>query len=329
MEHLRFGVRPRVLALWLALFFLVLLHALMSGSAALDWGSVFDLAAEEPGSPSRLLFWEIRFPRVLTALAVGAGLALVGATLQTMLRNPLADPFLLGVSSSAATGAALALAFGWSEGRFPLSIAFALVGLILLDRLSYRGGAFSDHRLLVAGFTLTYLLSAVTGLIIALADSRVSRGLLFWLMGGFSEFDRLSTGLCLLVLVLAGGILAYRADHLDLLAAGDETAHILGLRPHRFRRQLFVLCSLVIGVAVATSGGIGFVGVVIPHLARLYCGVRHRAVLILCALGGGGLTLFADTLARTVIAPKELPVGLITALIGGPYFLWQLNRDRT
>jgi iron complex transport system permease protein len=299
---------------------------LASGSGQIDWAALF--GAETGGETSRLLFWQIRFPRVLTAAAVGAALAVVGAVLQTLLRNPLADPFLIGVSSASATGTVLALAAGWNDGRFLSSAVAALLTLLFLDTVAFRHHRFSDHHLLVAGVAMTYLFSAITGLVVALSDPETTRGLLFWLMGGFSDHEPVGTWLSLIVLMLACVQLGRRAGDLDLLAAGDETSHVLGLRPHRLRRQLFLVCSLLVGVAVATAGGIGFVGVLVPHLARLTCGVSHRPVLFLSAVGGAALTVASDTLARTVLSPQEIPVGLITALLGAPFFLYQLQKGR-
>ena len=275
-----------------------------------------------------MLFWQLRFPRVLTAAAVGAALAVVGTVLQTMLRNPLADPFLIGVSSASATGAVLALALGFEYGRFAWAGVAALATLLFLDRVAYRQQRFSDHHLLVAGVALTYLFAAVTGLVIALADPSTTRGLMFWLMGGFADLEPLGTWLSVLGLGLSVALLARHCRELDILAAGDETAHVLGVRPHALRRKLFFVCSALVGIVVATAGGIGFVGVLVPHLARLFCGVRHRDVLFLSALGGATLTMLADTFARTLLSPQEIPVGLVTALLGAPFFLFQLHRGR-
>jgi iron complex transport system permease protein len=305
---------------------LALAVSLASGSAPIAWSSL--LGSDPGGETSRLLFWQLRFPRVLTAAAVGASLAVVGAVLQTLLRNPLADPFLIGVSSASATGTVLALAAGWTDARFGFAAVAALLTLLFLDSVAFRHQRFSDHHLLIAGVALTYLFSAITGLVVALSKPETTRGLLFWLMGGFSDHEPLGTGLSLLVLVAASVFLARRAGDLDLLAAGDETSHVLGLRPHKLRRQLFLVCSLLVGVAVATAGGIGFVGVLVPHLARLSCGVSHRSVLLLSAVGGAALTTASDTVARTILAPQEIPVGLITALLGAPFFLYQLHRGR-
>ncbi len=300
--------------------------ALVCGSGEILWKDL--LPGAELDAPSRALFWQLRFPRVLTAAAVGGALAVVGAVLQTMLRNPLADPFLIGVSSASATGTVLALAAGISQGRFALSAMAALGTLIFLDSVAYRQHRFSDHHLLVAGVALTYLFSALTGLVIALSDPQTTRGLMFWLMGGFSDHEPWGTWLSMATLLVCTALLMRRGRELDILAAGDETAHVLGVRPHQLRRTLFLLCSLMVGIAVATAGGIGFVGVLVPHIARLYCGINHQALLLLSAVGGATLTVAADTLARTAMAPQEIPVGLITALLGAPFFLLQLQRGR-
>ena len=308
--------------MWAAVFGLSFLLALAVGSGDISWSDLF--LVED--SLSKSLFWKIRLPRALSAAAVGSGLALVGAVLQSSLRNPLADPFLLGVSSAAAVGAVVALAFGWPEMRFGFSIACALACLFVLDRVAYRGGVFSTHSLLLAGVAVTYLLSAMTGVVVVLADPTKTRGLMFWLMGGFSKLDPVSTILCTLAVGCSAAYLTTIHGRLDTLALGDESAHILGLRPNRLRRILFFVCALIVGLTVATAGGIGFVGILVPHIARLFCGVSHRILLPLCVFGGGSLTLLADTFARTVISPREIPVGLLTALMGAPFFLHQLRK---
>ncbi len=310
------------LLLWTVLFVFSLGLSLWVGAGDVVWSEVFTFQSGLSSS----LFWKLRFPRVLAAGAVGAGLALVGAVLQSSLRNPLADPFLLGVSSASAAGAVAALALGLTSGRFGLSVGAALACLLCLDGLAYRRGVFSNHILLIGGVAITYLLSALTGLIVALADGTKTRGLLFWLMGGFSSLEPLAAALCVASLIFTGGYLLKHAKELDILATGDESAHVLGLRPDGFRRKLFLICSLMVGVCVATAGGIGFVGLLVPHLARIFCGVTHKQLLPLCVLGGATLTIVADLVARTVVAPREIPVGLLTALLGAPFFLYQLRK---
>lgn len=312
----------RLLLVWSFLFLLALGISLYLGSGDIRWGELF---ADGPNL-SKTLFWQLRLPRALAAAVVGGALALVGAVLQSSLRNPLADPFLLGVSSAAATGAVLALASGFPELRFLLSIAASLLCLFFLDALAFRKGSFSNHNLLLGGVAVTYLLSALTAAIVILADPGKTRGLIFWLMGGFSATEPLASSLTCAGLAAACGYFLLRARDLDLLALGDESAHVLGLRPARFRRALFVACAALVGLTVATAGGIGFVGILVPHIARRFCGVSHRELLPLCLLGGAILTLGSDTLARVAFAPREVPVGLITALLGSPFFLFQLRR---
>lgn len=315
---------PRRYLPWLLSFALAMLAALAFGSGEIVWSELL------PGGTgaSEAIFWQLRFPRVLTAAAVGGTLAVVGAILQTMLRNPLADPFLIGVSSASATGTVLALAAGLGQGRFVTSAMAAFGTLVFLDSVAYRRHRFSDHHLLVAGVAMTYLFSAITGLVIALSDPQTTRGLMFWLMGGFSDLEPWAAWLSAGVMLVCTSSLLRRGSELDILAAGDETAHVLGVRPHALRRELFLICSLMVGIAVATAGGIGFVGVLVPHIARLVCGISHRAILLLSALGGATLTVLADTFARTAMAPQEIPVGLITALLGAPFFLYQLHCGR-
>jgi ABC-type Fe3+-siderophore transport system permease subunit len=316
------GHSASVMWSWFALFSFALILALAVGSGRIEWA---DLFTAEPNL-GKSLFWNLRFPRALAAATVGGGLAVVGAVLQSSLRNPMADPFLLGVSSASATGAVIVLALGWESARFGSSVLAALMCLVLLDRLAYQRGVFSNHTLLIAGVALTYLLAAITGLVVTLSDPSKTRGLMFWLMGGFSSLDPVSTGICSVVLVLSSLYLYSISNDLDVLASGDEAAHVLGVRPNLLRRRLFLVSSLVVGVSVATAGGIGFVGILVPHLARMFCGVSHRQLLPLCLLGGATLTLLADTFSRTVIAPREIPVGLITALLGAPFFLHQLRK---
>lgn len=314
------------LVLWGGVFVLSTVVALAVGGSP-DWGAVFGLGSDNPVAFA--LFWKIRVPRVVTALAVGGGLAVVGAVLQSLLRNPLADPFLLGISSASAFGAVLALAAGWPDLRFAVSVGIALLALIFLDRLAFRKGVFSDHHLLIAGVAITYLFAALTGLVIAMADAQKTRGLIFWIMGGFSDLDNLATLLCVVTLLVIAAYLLSKSHQLDVLASGDESAHVLGVRPASLRRRLFFVCSMMVGLTVATAGGIGFVGVLVPHTARLFCGVSHRQVLVLSLLGGGALTVFSDTIARSVFSPREIPVGLITALIGAPFFLHYLSSGRS
>ncbi|MFI7044522.1 FecCD family ABC transporter permease [Streptosporangium sandarakinum] len=277
------------------------------------------------------IVWEFRLPRALLALLVGAGLAVVGAVLQALVRNPLADPFLLGISSGASFGAVLVLILGASVlGGLSLSAAaFAgsLLSLALVYVLAQRSGRLSPSRLVLAGVALAYLFQAAYSFVLQLAQSgRAAQQVLFWLMGslGGARWHMLP----LPAVVLAAGVTYLLLQHrpLNALAAGEETAVSLGVNVHRFRLTLFVLTSLLVGVLVATSGAIAFVGLIVPHAARLLVGADHRRVLPVAALLGAVFLQLVDIAARTVNAPQELALSIVTALFGVPFFLWLLRR---
>ncbi|SES93788.1 FecCD family ABC transporter permease [Nonomuraea wenchangensis] len=300
------------------------------------WGIVADRLV--PGAVPRTwtpvqeqIIWEFRLPRALLALLVGAGLAVVGAVLQALVRNPLADPFLLGVSSGASFGAVLVLILGASAlGGLSLSAAaFAgsLLALGLVYVLAQRAGRLTPSRLVLAGVALAYLFQAAYSFVLQLAQSgRAAQQVLFWLMGslGGARWHLLP----LPAVVLAVGVAYLLTQHrpLNALAAGEETAVSLGVNVSRFRLTLFVLTSLLVGVMVATSGAIAFVGLIVPHAARLLVGADHRRVLPVTALLGAVFLQLVDIAARTVNAPQELALSIVTALFGVPFFLWLLRR---
>ncbi|WP_329430483.1 iron ABC transporter permease [Streptosporangium sp. NBC_01495] len=303
------------------------------------WGIVADRlipGALSNGMPTwtpvqEQIVWEFRLPRALLALLVGAGLAVVGAVLQALVRNPLADPFLLGVSSGASFGAVLVLVLGASAlGGLSLSAAaFAgsLLALALVYALAQRSGRLTPSRLVLAGVALAYLFQAAYSFVLQLAQSgRAAQQVLFWLMGslGGARWHMLP----LPAVVLAAGVAYLLLQHrpLNAIAAGEETAISLGVNVHRFRLTLFVLTSLLVGVMVATSGAIAFVGLIVPHAARLMVGADHRRVLPVTALLGAVFLQLVDIAARTVNAPQELALSIVTALFGVPCFLWLLRR---
>jgi len=278
------------------------------------------------------IVWQIRLPRVLLAAVVGAGLAVVGATLQAVVRNPLADPFILGGSSGASVGAVLVLIAGLSAfGIYSLSVA-AFLGatgaLVLVFVLAGgAGGAVSPVRLILSGVAVSYALSAVTSFLIFRAeDSEQIRSVLFWMLGslGGARWEYLTAPAA--VLLLGSVYLVLRARELNALLVGEESAATLGVDTSRFRRELLVLTGLLTGAMVAVSGAIGFVGLMMPHVVRLLVGSDHRRVLPVCVLLGGIFLVWVDVLARTVVAPEELPVGVVTSLIGAPFFVWLMRR---
>lgn len=281
------------------------------------------------------IVWDVRLPRVLLGAAVGAGLALCGATLQAMVRNMLADPYLLGINSGASSGAAAMILFGvgLGLGEHALSVsAFigALAASLMVFLVARAAGRVTSLRLLLAGVAIGYALTAVTSfLVFASGSAEGARSVMFWLLGSLA-LARWGGPLAVVavVVVLTGVLLTLWGRRLDALAIGDETSHILGISPARFRTQLLVVVSLCIGVVVAASGSIGFVGLVIPHLARRLVGAAHSWAVPVSALLGAIFLVWADLLARTLMAPQELPIGIITAIVGAPFLLYLIRRMR-
>ncbi|MFC7930335.1 FecCD family ABC transporter permease [Streptomyces cinereoruber] len=310
------------------------LASLALGSVRVPPGQVIDALTGRAGpSPYRTIVLDVRLPRLLLGVVVGAGLAVVGTVLQALVRNRLADPFLLGISSGASAGAVLVLVVGIGGGitttlALPAgAFAGALLSLVLVYGLARRGGTMTGPRLVLAGVAVSYVLSALTTLILAAAGRPEHfREALYWSLGGLGSARWDTLVLPAAVLLLGLGVLLALARPLDLLLVGEEDATVLGLDTARFRAAVFVLVSLVTAVMVAASGAVGFIGLMAPHAARLAVGAPHRRLLPVAALGGALALVLADLGARTLIAPQDLPVGVLTALVGGPFFLWLMRR---
>ncbi|MFV2121081.1 FecCD family ABC transporter permease, partial [Streptomyces sp. Act-28] len=275
---------------------------------------------------------DVRAPRVLLGAVTGAGLAVVGAAMQALVRNPLADPYLLGVSSGASLGAVAVIVFGVSVfGAVSLSVAAfagALVTLVLVYATARSGGRITSVRLVLSGVAFASVLTAVMDVLLLTSDrGNEARAVLAWTLGGLGGVRWSTLWLPGAALLLGIGVLLARARSLNLLLAGEEAAATMGLDVARFRARTFVLLSLVTGVLVAAAGPIGFVGLMTPHIVRLFVGGDHRRVLPAAALGGAVFLVWADIAARTVAAPLEIPVGVLTALCGGPFFLWLMRRS--
>ncbi|MES9510081.1 iron ABC transporter permease [Streptomyces sp. NPDC000609] len=326
---------PVVIGVLTVLLLAAALAGLALGPVRIPPGEVLStvLGGERTGAYPTIV-WEVRLPRVLLGAVVGAGLALSGTVLQALVRNPLADPFLLGASSGASAGAAAVVVLGVGAGAatdvaLPVAaFAGSMAALVGVYAMARRGGTMTTGRLILAGVAIQYVLSAFTSLILVLSSrAEHVREIMFWTLGGLggARWDQLA--LPAVVLGVGAVLLIGLARPLDLLLTGEEGARSLGLDPGRFRGGVFVLVSLIIGVLVAYSGAIGFVGLMIPHAARLIVGASHRRLLPVTALGGAVFLLLADLLARTVAAPREIPAGVVTALVGGPFFLWLLRRS--
>ncbi|MFD1910843.1 FecCD family ABC transporter permease [Halodurantibacterium flavum] len=300
------------------------------------WGVVLDKIA--PGwidpwwSPGRAaIVWDMRLPRVLLAALVGAGLALTGTVLQSVTRNPLADPHLLGISSGAAFGAILALLH---TGMFlgPVTVpllaflgALAAAGLVLAVASFAR--AASADRLVLTGVAVSFIVMALANILIFLGDPRAAHTVIFWMLGGLglAQWSHLIWP----ALVLAGAGLWLRAvsGPLNAMTIGDETAATLGIPAARFRLAVFVVSALVTGVMVAFSGIIGFVGLMVPHIVRLIVGGDTARVIPAAMLAGAVFLIWADIAARTLMRPEDMPIGIVTGLVGGVFFIWLLRRQ--
>ncbi len=301
-----------------------LLLSLLVGSVTIAPGRLWTLLWHPDGSPHAQIVHQLRLPRTLSAFGVGAVLALAGALMQVLLRNPLADPYVLGVSGAAASGVLGAMLLGWPLAwQAPAAFGGALTGILLLFALGHRG-RWEPTRLLLTGVVLAAGWSALIGFILSLSPPVRLPGMLFWLMGDLSDAHRPALPLTLLAAGLVASLLL--APRLNLAIRGDLRAQALGIDLGRLRWQIYLLASLLTAAAVTLAGAVGFVGLVAPHGARLLLGSDHRLLLPGAALAGGALLTLADTAARTLVAPIQLPVGVLTALFGVPLFLYLLGR---
>ena len=304
-----------------------LLISLSVGSTPIAAGDILKYLFHDDGSIADRIVDQLRLPRTLSAFAIGGILALAGALMQVLLRNPLGDPYVLGVSGGASSavlaGMLLGLPVLWLT---PLAFAGALLSMLIVFSLARSDSDHSSARLLLTGVVMAAGWSALISLTLGLSPPMQLPGMLFWLMGDLS--DALSPYPQLLVLGLGLGAALWLAPQLNLALYGLEQASVLGVEPRRLRMQLYFLASLLTAAAVAVAGAIGFVGLITPHIVRLLGASDQRQLLPASVLLGGALLTLADTLARTLISPMQLPVGVLTAVIGVPVFLALLRREK-
>ena len=321
--------RRRVLLILAALAGLALVSvvlALMVGSINIPISEVFPALFGSQDSVSAEVVRRLRLPRALAGFACGGLLALAGALLQVLLRNPLADPYVLGISGGAGVGAILAILLGFGvAGTNGASFVGALGAMFIVFGLAHGDGSWTQTRLLLTGVIVAAGCGAMVALMLSVAPDHKLRGMLFWLMGDLSQAT--DPGLVFGVLIAVLAIALPFARELNLLARGADMAQTLGVQVARLRSGVYIIASLATAAAVTQAGSIGFIGLIVPHLVRLAVGNDQRLLLPASVLAGGSLLLVADTLARTVIAPQQLPVGVLTALIGVPVFLFLLTRD--
>ena len=298
------------------------------GSASID-----PRKAMEGLSPHREILFYVRLPRVLLALLAGGGLALAGVTFQALVRDALADPYTLGVSSGASLGAVLAICLGWRQAaHLPAVTLSAFAGaaltLLLVILIASRGARLSSFTLLLAGITINSISVALILFLHNLADFSQSFAISRWLMGGIEVVEYPSiAALALLIFVIAAYLFA-GARQWNLLAVGEEWAAARGVAVSRLMLGGFLAGSLLTGAITAVTGPIGFIGLIVPHAVRLALGADHRAVIPVSCLTGAAFLAVCDTVARTALAPTEIPVGVITAMLGGPFFIWLLRSRR-
>ncbi|MCP9471186.1 MAG: iron ABC transporter permease [Nitrospira sp.] len=290
---------------------------------------------DEAGGPAGVILFQVRLPRVLMGFLIGCTLAGVGTTLQALLRNPLADPYVLGISSGAALGITLATLLAGSSLLVQASVApvwgvaGGLIALVVIYLMAQSRGRLPVHGLLLAGVVLNAVLTAFMMFITSIMDPVRSAGLIAWLMG--SVIVREWGGLLGIAAYVAIGTawLWSQAPVLNLLTQGEETARSLGIDVEQAKKRLYVVTALLVGAVVSVSGMIGFVGMVVPHMVRMALGADHRLLLPAAALVGGMFLVISDTVARTILAPSEIPVGVVTALVGGPIFLYFLLAQKS
>ena len=279
------------------------------------------------------IIWETRVPRVVTGLFAGAVLAVSGAVLQVVVRNPLADPYTLGLSSGASTGAAfVVLVLGTSSfGLWTLPI-FAFVGALVatLATLLFAGRQPSPAKLILSGLAVGYGFTAITNMLVFSADNpETARSVLFWMLGSLARASWHDATICAIAALFVCVVVAYFGPALDALGGGDEAAQAVGINPNATRIGLLIVVSIGVGIVVSASGGIGFVGLVVPHLVRGLLGRSQRLVTLGCVLLGSGFLVAADSIARVALSPVELPIGVITGSVGAPFLLMLLHKSKT
>lgn len=334
---------PVIFVLLLAAAAVSFVISLTFGSVAYDAINVWDVVAAHIGiipgddvfgSTIDSVVWSLRAPRGLLALIVGAGLALAGVVMQTLVRNPLADPYLLGVSSGASVGATAVITIGvfTSFGLYAISVGAlfgALVATAIVYLITLAQGGLTPLRLILTGVVASSAFSALASFLVFKAqDARAAQGVMFWMLGSVvgAQWDRLL--LPALVVLAAFLILMFMSNPLDAMAAGPDTAAALGVNVERLRQILFFIQALLVGAMVAVAGGIGFVGLVIPHLARIMVGSLHRRLLPIAMVLGAVFMVWVDVIARIAAPPQEIPLGVVTGVLGAPLFLLLMGRGR-
>ena len=320
-----------ILALVLAVSFVL---CLLAGAASYTVDQIIDVFYGRASWGPTYVVREIRIPREICAICVGIGLSISGMAMQAMFRNPMASPSILGLSSGASFGACLALAFGVGSifGGYPvpiMSFIFCFITMFLVYGLATTRFGTPIVLLLLSGIAVSAFFSGLTSFIQYLVEPDVLQGIVFWTMGGFSRcfWNQVYMGCPIILLGVLLIIMCYR--ELNLISLGEEQARSLGVNIRRTRFMLLIGTSLAVGGGVAISGTIGFVGLIIPHICRALCGPNHKYMIPVCIIFGGLFMLLMDTIAKTVMSPLELPVGVLTALLGAPFFIYIMRKKKS
>ncbi len=304
------------------------------GPVSIPTREVLEALMGHGDATTRTIVVGIRLPRTLLGVFVGGGLALAGATFQAILRNPLAEPYILGISGGASVGAVLVLALGLagaSSAALPLAaFAGALLAIVLVFRVATASGRSMDVRvLLLAGVVVAAFFGACVAFIVSISQARTVQSIVLWIMGSLAGAEWRKVAIVAAYTIPSAAVLMALARPLNLLSVGEETARYLGTDVERVKRVALGVASLITAAGVAVAGVIGFVGLVVPHAVRLVSGSDHRSLLPLSFVAGGAFLTLADVVARTVLAPTEVPIGVITAFVGVPLFLFLLRRSLT
>lgn len=341
MNHTRLFDKPHHGLVFMGLFMMVVaIYSLSVGAIETNWAKASAALISEMDPLTEKVVMDIRLPRILLAILVGAALGVAGAALQGLFRNPLADPGLVGVSSGAALAAVSVIVLGgtalsgwvtWA-GYFALPIAAFLGGLVvtlIIYQIATRNGRTDVGLMLLAGIAINAIAGAATGILTYYATDEELRSLTFWSMGSIASASNEDLLMAMIPIILAIGVLPYFAKSLNAFLMGEAVCHHMGYKLKQLKTGVIVLSALAVGSAVAVSGMIGFIGLVAPHLVRLLLGPDHRWLLPGSAIMGAVLVLGSDMVARTILAPAELPIGLVIAAFGGPFFLWLLLQRRS
>ena len=309
------------------------ISSLFIGSSAIAFKTAIAIILEGRGTPEYSILFDVRLPRILLGCAVGGALSLAGVILQGMFRNPLVEPYTLGISGGAALGVCINIVLHVSQTAGILTVPFsgflgAITVILVLYSLSISKGILKMQGLLLTGVMISFISSSLMMLIMAVSRVEDLHGIIFWIMGSLEEPDWFLIKLMLSVSIFGLAVSYLFCHDLNALSLGEEEALHLGINIERTKRLLFIIASFVTGCSVSVAGIIGFVGLVVPHFVRMVTGGDHRILLISSFFCGAGFLIFCDTLARTIISPLELPVGVITGIVGGSLFIYALTRKQ-